>query len=171
MAANKNEKFLSVDSPIWAKVASVVMSEGFSLYDVSMPRQNLLRVFIDKKKEDVSKIGSGVTADDCIKVCRALMDTFAVEGGDLGVSSEPDLEVSSPGLDRLLRLDEHFNSGIGSKVKLWLQDEAVTGVIEDFKLDTIYFRGLDDSKAGSDKLGSGLVEIPFSSIRKAQRLY
>jgi ribosome maturation factor RimP len=106
---------------------------------------------------------TGVTADDCITVCRRLMDAFAVEGEMLGSGREPELEVSSPGLDRVMRLPWHFVNGIGSSVKLWLADRAVSGVIEDCSKDEVLaFRESENPE---------VQHIPLSEVRKAQIIF
>ncbi len=165
MSSIKLEQFIDPQDKLWEFVENIVKGEGFSLYDIIKPRQGLLRVFIDSLVDSPagdSKRGSGVNADDCITVCRRLMDALAVEGSALGVGASPDLEVSSPGLDRVMRLDEHFSSGIGSKVKLWLEGEAVTGVLEDYKMNTLYFKGVESAEVS---------QIPFSDVRKAQKIF
>jgi ribosome maturation factor RimP len=172
MGTSSSVQFLNPGDDLWNFVQSHIHDESLELYDLARPRSDQMRIFIDRKKvSDVTegseetvpkRRGSRVTADDCTTICRRLMDAFVVEGAALGISSSPELEVSSPGLDRSLRLREHFISAIGSKVKIWLEGKSVLGVLHNFENDIVVFG--DES--------SGIVsEIAFSDIRKAQTVY
>ena len=85
---------------------------GLMLWDVRFVKEGAnwyLRIFIDKE--------GGVSTDDCEKVSRAL-DPVLDEIDPI----EPAyyLEISSPGLDRKLSRDEHFEAVIGEMVDLKL---------------------------------------------------
>lgn len=183
MSGIKVEQYLNPQDDLWGFVEKVVKAEGFFLYDLAKPRAGLLRVFIERSEvpgNDMLGDGSdtdtgnsdgtkserstnlGVSADDCITVCRRLMDAFAVDGQELGIGSEPDLEVSSPGLDRGMRLESHFAAEVGSNVKVWLDGKAITGILEDFKEKVLFFRELE---------ASNVTEIPFVEVRKAQKVF
>jgi len=86
--------------------------ENCYLYDIELVgqgRQRVLRVFVDCKDNEVS-------IDQCANISRALSLLLDVE--DLVSGDAYDLEVSSPGLDRPLRLDWHFEKAVGNTVKL-----------------------------------------------------
>src|SRR5437667_11847179 len=68
----------------------------------------VLRVFVDKP--------GGVAVGDCDRVSREVGDLIDVEGL---IEDAYDLEVSSPGLDRLLRSDREFRRAVGKLVRLW----------------------------------------------------
>ncbi len=82
---------------------------GYELVDLESSRSGLLRVFIDTPR--------GITVDDCALVSNHLTRVFAAEG----VEYER-LEVSSPGLDRVLkRLEDYARfAGRDATVKLKL---------------------------------------------------
>jgi len=71
-------------------------------------KSSMLRVFVDKP--------SGIDVDDCAKVSQQLSRVLEVEGIDYGR-----LEVSSPGLDRVLRKDADFARFAGEKARLKLR--------------------------------------------------
>jgi len=142
-------------------VSEIVAAEKLSLYDLIKPRANSLRVFIDKPKGDEKK-GSGITSGECSSVCRRLRHAFVVDGPNLGVSSEPELEVSSPGLERELRLHEHFVEAVGSKVKVVAKDRFVVGILEDFKDEVIFIRESQDKD---------VVEMPYRELKKGQIIF
>lgn len=67
-----------------------------------------LRIFVDKP--------GGISIDDCTKVSQHLSRLLAVEGVDYGR-----LEVSSPGLDRVLSKEQDFARFAGEKARLRLR--------------------------------------------------
>jgi len=80
-----------------------------------------LRLFIDKP--------GGISVDDCANISRHLSQVLAVEGVNYDR-----LEVSSPGLDRVLRKEQDFLRFAGEKVRVKLRvardgQRNFTGVI------------------------------------------
>ncbi len=82
---------------------------GYEFVDLeSGSRSRLLRVFIDAPHR-----AGGVTVDDCARVSDHLTRLFEVENVDYGR-----LEVSSPGLDRVLRKPADFERFAGHDVQV-----------------------------------------------------
>ncbi|XOQ43157.1 MAG: Ribosome maturation factor RimP [Clostridium sp.] len=85
---------------------------GLSLWDVRYEKEGgawYLRIFIDKP--------GGVGIDDCEAMSRAIDGPL----DELDPIKEPYcLEVSSPGLNRELRREEHFTAFLGSRVAVRL---------------------------------------------------
>ncbi|HMO18689.1 MAG TPA: hypothetical protein PJ989_11420 [Oligoflexia bacterium] len=154
-----SKNFVNPGESLWSFIESQVVDEKLRLYDIARPRPNLLRIFVDKNKEDSEKKGSGVSIDECVGLCRRLMHAFVVDGLELGVTSEPELEVSSPGLDRELRLLHHFLDAVGSRVKLWIEGGVVAGVLGSLNDGVLTVKDSDSSPAG---------EFRLADIRKAQ---
>ncbi|HRF71330.1 MAG TPA: ribosome maturation factor RimP [Accumulibacter sp.] len=85
---------------------------GYELVDVERsPRGRVLRVFIDKPEKP-----GGVDAEDCALVSNQLSRVLAVENIDYDC-----LEVSSPGIDRVLRKESDFQRFAGSEITLRLR--------------------------------------------------
>lgn len=85
--------------------------EGCFLYDLEMTGSGngrVLRVTIDKEAQ------GGVTIDDCSNVSRGLNLMLDVE--DVIPGGQYNLEVSSPGLERVLKEPRHYQLAIGKKV-------------------------------------------------------
>jgi ribosome maturation factor RimP len=79
---------------------------GYELVDWDRSgRGQLLRIFIDKP--------GGIRVDDCAAVSHHLTRVLAVENVDYG-----HMEVSSPGLDRLLKKEQDFARYIGHKARI-----------------------------------------------------
>ena len=82
---------------------------GYELVDLERSgRGRLLRMFIDKP--------DGISVDDCAAVSRHLMRVLAVEN-----IAYDRLEVSSPGLDRLLKKEQDFVRFAGHKARVKLR--------------------------------------------------
>jgi len=80
---------------------------GYEVVDLEISnRGKLLRLFIDKP--------GGVNIDDCAMVSEHISHLLAVEH-DIDYDR---LEVSSPGLDRVLKKDADFERFAGSRVNL-----------------------------------------------------
>jgi ribosome maturation factor RimP len=81
---------------------------GLSIWDVRFAKEGTdwyLRIFIDKD--------GGVSIDDCVELTRAV--TKPLDEAD-PITQSYMLEVSSPGVERELVRDEHFEKYIGAKV-------------------------------------------------------
>ena len=81
---------------------------GYELVELEVSSRGMFRVFLDKPE--------GITLDDCERVSNQLTRLFAVEG----VEYER-LEVSSPGLDRVLRKETDFVRFHGQKANIKLR--------------------------------------------------
>jgi ribosome maturation factor RimP len=96
-------------------VRQLVAALGFELVDLrrsGSPERPLLQVRVDLPE---SGPGHGVTAEDCVRVSRAL-ERFLEERGAVGPRYM--LQVSSPGVERPIRWPEHWRRFIGRKVRL-----------------------------------------------------
>jgi len=100
------------DEVIKSIVEPVVAALGFQLWGIEylgQGRHSLLRIYIDKE--------GGINIDDCAETSRQVSAILDVEDP---ISSEYTLEVSSPGLDRMLFTLDQFSAYAGSQVKLRL---------------------------------------------------
>ena len=87
-------------------LSATVSGMGYELTGVERPaRGGLLRIYIDKP--------GGVTVDDCARVSHQVTRVLAVER----VNYER-LEVSSPGLDRLLKGERDFTRFAGQRARV-----------------------------------------------------
>jgi ribosome maturation factor RimP len=134
-------------------IEPVVESLGYELVGVEFLPQGhhaLLRVYIDAEK--------GITLDDCQRTSHQLSGVLDVE--DV-VKGQYNLEISSPGLDRPLFTEAHFErfSGHEAKLKLGVPLEGrkkLKGVLQ----------GIDGDKVMMEVEGEVLA-VPFSTIEKA----
>jgi ribosome maturation factor RimP len=130
----------------------VARAEGVELYWLEYqktPGRWRLRIMIDAE--------GGVTLNDCERVSRALEGPL-----DERIDHSYELEVSSPGLNRPLHTEEHFQSAVGQRVQVKtyapIQGERVFSGV------------LLESLSGAIRLQTpkGLVEIPLSKLAAAR---
>ncbi|REL24454.1 ribosome maturation factor RimP [Thalassotalea euphylliae] len=117
---------------------------------ISAGKHSILRLFIDHE--------NGINVDDCAEVSRQVSAILDVEDP---ISTEYNLEVSSPGLDRPLFDLAHFEAVVGETVdvKLGLPlngRRKFKGVLEAVEAETLVV--VVDGEA---------FELPFSSVDKA----
>ena len=85
---------------------------GYNLYDVEYVKEgpsHYLRVYIDNEK--------GIDLNDCEKVSNAI-DEMLDEANI--IKDQYYLEVSSPGVERILRKDKHLQENIGNQIEIKL---------------------------------------------------
>ncbi len=100
-------------------IDATVAGLGYELVDVEREQRGLLRVTIDRvpgRTYPVAADSEFVTVEDCEQVTRQLQYVLQVEGLDYAR-----LEVSSPGLDRLLRSDADLVRFQGHAVSISLK--------------------------------------------------
>ncbi len=122
---------------------------GYEAVDYELTAQGVLRVFIDKE--------GGITVEDCAVVSNHLSRVFMVEDVDY-----KHLEISSPGLDRVLKKPQDFIRFSGSLIKLKTRlpvegQKNFIGRIESFE-DGVLRLSFDGKTA----------EIAFENIDKAR---
>ncbi len=108
---------------------------GYDLYDVEYAKEGpnyYLRIYIDNE--------NGIDLNDCEKVSNEINELL--DQADY-IKEQYFLEVSSPGIERILRKDKHLAKNLGKKVevKLFKKDskgkKEYMGTLEAFNDDTI----------------------------------
>jgi ribosome maturation factor RimP len=100
----------------------IVKNLNLELWDVEFVKEGasyFLRIFIDSE--------AGISIDDCEAVSRAL-DTVLDDADPIDKSYC--LEVSSPGIERTLKKDSHFEKYLGKKIKTKLFRPDADGLKE-----------------------------------------
>ena len=138
-------------------IADTVAELGYEIWDVEFVKEGAsyyLRIYIDHE--------NGIYIDDCEKVHRAI-DPILDEVDP--IEDFYYLEVSSPGIERELRTEEHILLTLGSLVeaKLFAPFEgrkSIVGILESF----------EDGKVTISEDGAPLT-LPRASISKLATLY
>lgn len=132
---------------------TTVVGLGYELVDVEMsPRGRTIRVFIDTLGKE-----NGVDVEDCAKVSNQLSRVFEVENVDYDR-----LEISSPGLDRVVKKAEDFERFAGQDIQIKLR--IPQGGRRNFQGELL---GCKDGKVGL-RLEKDAVELEFNNIEKAR---
>ena len=103
----------SREQKIEALLEPTIEALGFELWGLeylSQGRHTLLRLYIDGE--------NGVTVDNCAEVSRHVSGVLDVEDP---ITGEYTLEVSSPGVDRLLFRLHHYPAYVGEWIELRLR--------------------------------------------------
>ena len=123
------------------KVKTIVNNEGFQLYHIEYVKENnefYLRIYIDSE--------SGVTINDCVDITKKLSNDY------LDVEDPIDeaycLEISSPGIERILYTEEHYRRYLNHEVKISLSKlhcgkKKLAGVLKDFNDNEVIIEGED----------------------------
>ncbi len=151
------------------KIASEVsLREGCELYDLEMVgagSARVLRVYIDKE--------SGVGIEDCSNVSKGMNLLLDVE--DVIPGGMYNLEVSSPGLDRILKSKKHFEKVVGRKVFIQLSESLSTfGAVGKGILSMKKFDEILESVEGENlifNIRDEKIQIPISSLVKAKLVF
>ena len=132
---------------------TTVVGLGYELVDVEMsPRGRTIRVFIDAPGSS-----RAIDVEDCARVSNQLSRVFEVENVDYDR-----LEISSPGLDRVVKKAEDFARFAGQDIQIKLripQDGS-----RNFQGELL---GCKDGKVGL-RLEKNDVELEFNNIEKAR---
>ncbi len=166
-----------IASPEWLEkvekmAGEICHQEGCFLYDLEFlgtGRGRTLRVYVDKDG------GAGI--DDCSKVSRelnTLLDSL-IDGDDVIPGGPYNLEVSTPGVDRPLKKDWHFQKVIGKKIaiKTFEAMESMGIAIEHLKNAKNFeevLKGLEDQQLIFETT-EGNFKIPISAVDKSRVVF
>ena len=130
-----------------------LLAKGLELVDVEFKKEGknwVLRVFIDKE--------GGVTLEDCQKISSLVGDLIEVEEV---IEPTYTMEVSSPGLNRVLKKEKDFIRFSGKKIGVQCHAplngrKKFTGILKDFKNQSIHL-----------EVDGQLQIIPINRVAKA----
>ena len=124
----------SIEERVESLIKTKIEKIGYELYDVEYAKEGknyFLRIFIDKPE--------GIDLNDCEKVNDAINDLL--DKADY-IKEQYFLEVSSPGIERILRKDKHFKDNIGNTVEIKLfkpinKEKSIIGILKKYDNDFI----------------------------------
>jgi len=119
----------SIEERVEGLLTKTINDLGYELYDVEYAKEGkdyYLRIFIDKQE--------GIDLNDCEKVNDAINDLL--DQADY-IKEQYFLEVSSPGIERILKKDKHLEDNIGSLVEVKLfkpidKKKIIQGILKEF---------------------------------------
>lgn len=136
---------------------SIINDLGYELYDVIYEKEGkdyYLRILIDKE--------DGIDLNDCEKVNDAINDIL--DEADY-IKDQYFLEVSSSGVERLLRREEHYISQLGKEIKVKLfkpidKQKELIGILEEYNKNEITL-----------KVGEKTIKINAKDIAVARTIF
>lgn len=149
-------------------VEQTVAGLGYDLVEIERSAGGLLRITIDlvwaasAEGVEVSPVEQFITVEDCEKVTRQLQFALEVDGVDYRR-----LEVSSPGIDRLLRNELDFTRFEGEVIDITLKEPLGAAAGGQVAANRKKFRGtLERVPAG----GWQIVWSEVSPVKPGQRV-
>lgn len=127
----------NIEEKVYTLLGKTIINLGYELYDVEYAKEGkdfFLRIFIDKP--------DGIDLNDCEKVNNTIMDIL--DEADY-IKEQYFLEVSSPGVEKILRKDKHLKENIGKEVEIKLfkpinSVKNINGILYKFDNNNIYLK-------------------------------
>ncbi len=141
---------------VWSIAEPIAENLGLRLWDVRFEKEGAnwyLRVFIDKD--------GGISIDDCVDMSHAL--DKPLDDAD-PIDQSYCLEVSSPGIERDLKRDSHFEQCIGMKIKVKLirpleGKREFSGILESYDAGDIQIKFEDGSGLMINKKEASYIKL------------
>lgn len=148
----------NIEERVEELVKNPIEKLGYNLYDVQYVKEGkdyFLRVFIDNEANSIS-------LEDCEKVnneIEPLLDTADY------IKEQYFLEVSSTGVERLIRKQSHFEKAINQMISVNLfkpfnGGKEFIGILKDFNDSTIYLQ-IDEEVVELDRKNIALIKKYF----------
>ena len=109
----------SIEEKVENLIKQKIENIGYELYDVEYTKEGknyFLRIFIDKPE--------GIDINDCEEVNNEITDLLDEANY---IKEAYYLEVSSPGIERILRKDSHLQKNIGTQIEIKLFSKDKNG--------------------------------------------
>lgn len=124
----------SIEEKVESLIIDKINDLGYELYDVYYVKEGkdyFLRIFIDKPE--------GIDLNDCEKVNNAINELL--DEADY-IKDQYFLEISSPGIERILRKDKHLEDNIDSLVEVKLfkpieKQKVLQGILKEYNKEKI----------------------------------
>ena len=147
----------NIEEKIESLTSKTINSLGYELYDVEYVKEGkeyYLRIYIDKE--------TGIDLEDCEKVSNEINEELDKEDF---IKEQYFLEVSSPGVERVLRKDKHLKANIGKKVQIKLfkpveNQKQYIGILNSFDELTLSIN-VNNIKMDFDRKNISQIKIIF----------
>ena len=133
----------NIEEKVESLTSEIIEDLGYSLYDVEYVKEgkdHFLRIYIESEK--------GIDLNDCEKVSNVLTEVLDKEDP---IQEQYFLEVSSTGVEKLLRKDKHLEANIENEIQIKLfkpQDgkKQFKGFLKSFDKDYITISNNEEIK-------------------------
>ena len=148
----------SIEEKVENLIKEKIQELGYKLYDVQYAKEGkdyFLRVFIDKK--------DGIDLNDCEKVSNEINPLL--DEKDF-IKEMYFLEVSSPGIERGLRKDEHLKDALGKEIEVKLfkpieKQKEFVGMLKGYDEEKIIL-GLEENEEKKERKNISLMKLKFN---------
>ncbi len=149
----------SIEEKVENLIQKPIENLGYSLYDVQYVKEGqnyFLRVFIEKAE-------GSIDLDDCEKVNNEINDIL--DTADY-IKDQYFLEVSSTGVEKVLRKDRHLQSNIGTKIEVKLfkpinKAKELIGILNGFNENEITLILEDGNSVTIQRKDISLIKTVF----------
>lgn len=148
----------SIEERVESLIKSKVENLGYELYDVQYAKEGkdyFLRIFIDKE--------NGINLEDCEKVSNEINPLL--DEADY-IKEMYFLEVSSPGVERVLRKEKHFKEALGKEIEVKLfkpleKQKEYIGILEDWDENMVYLQ-IEERKIQIERKNISLMKLKYN---------
>lgn len=150
----------SIEEKVESLIKEKVQDLGYKLYDIQYSKEGkdyFLRIFIDKE--------DGIDLNDCEKVSNEI--NSLLDEKDF-IKEMYFLEVSSPGVERILRKDEHLKDALGKEVEVKLfkpieKQKEFIGILENYDEEKIILKSEEnEEKKEIERKNISLMKLKFN---------
>lgn len=128
------ERKNNIETKVQNLIEQIIVNLEYELYDVKYEKEGkdyYLRIIIDKE--------NGIDINDCETVNNAITDIL--DDADY-IKDAYFLEVSSPGIERILRKEKHFLKQIGNEISVKLfkpldKKKELIGILKEYNENEI----------------------------------
>ena len=155
----------NIEEKVENLLKDTIEKQGYMLYDVQYVKEGpnyFLRIFIEKEE-------GSIDLNDCEKVNNAINDIL---DNSNYINEQYFLEVSSTGLEKVLRKDKHLKENIGKEVKVGLfkpieilevkkKQKEVQGILEDANENEITLKLENENILKLERKNISLIKTVF----------
>lgn len=150
----------SIEERVETLITPKAESLGYNIYDVQYAKEGkdyFLRIFIDKKE--------GIDLNDCEKVSNEI--NSILDEADY-IKEQYFLEVSSPGIERILRKEKHLKEALGKEIEINLfkqikSKKQFTGILEEFNEEEIILKQSEQNETIQiDRKNISLMKLKYN---------
>lgn len=138
------------DKEVELAVEALLAQSGLHLLEFAISHH---RGNIKVKAVVYSPTGTGT--NECVKAHRLILPQLQLSLD----SPEPEIEISSPGIDRMIKNEREWKAFTGKTIRILLKDseEWIVGKLESFQEGIIGFKNRE-----------GLIQLNIASVAKAR---
>lgn len=173
-----------ISKEIEEKLEKLIHSLGCKLYDISFFKEN----GVDILRVSIMAENSKTTLDICQKVSEMISPLLDVYEP---ISNNYTLEVSSPGIERVLKTPRHFRLSVGERVQVKVsveiegteeqENEVFEAIIKSVDSEGVNFKIIKDNELTdlNDFFKSNIIKnqddqerfYPYSSLKKVKTIF